>query len=502
MSPPDAPATLRAELESPLPPQLEAGQATGLFCSGVCFHGSRRVRGVEIVVDGARHRPAAWRMPRPDAHERFGGAAGSYRSGWWGTVPVFAGAAGGRVAIELAVRYDGGGEELASLAQLEVAETQGMALAPVPAGEGELIAVCMATYEPDPELLRAQIESLRAQTDTAWVCVISDDCSPPESFAEVERLIAGDERFAASRSESRLGFYRNFERAIRLAPGSAPLLAWCDQDDSWHPDKLATLRGAIGSMGLVYSDQRLVDPTGRVLAETLWRGRDNNHTDIASMLVANSVTGAASLFRRGVADLMVPFPDSPGLQFHDHWLGLVGLAAGDVGYVDRALYDYVQHEGAVFSEVSVDGRVAKLGSGPPWRALVERWRMAYFYGYLGREVQAQVLLARCGEGMEPAKRRALERFVAADRSAAALAWLVLRPVRRLMGRNDTLGSELQLATGPLWRRIAVARAGRRETPGPHPVHASFPDAGAMAFEQSRLRRWRSGRARGESAASG
>src|SRR5205085_2778655 len=105
--------------------------------------------------------------------------------------------------------------------------------------------------------------------------------------------------------------YRNFERALRMAPAEAELLALCDQDDRWYPDKLEVLREALGSALLVYSDQRLVDAAGRMVRESLWDGRRNNHTSLASMLIANSVHGAASLFRREVAELALPFPETP-----------------------------------------------------------------------------------------------------------------------------------------------------------------------------------------------
>ena len=55
----------------------------------------------------------------------------------------------------------------------------------------------------------------------------------------------GDPRFVVSRSPRRLGFYRNFERALSLAPRRARrYVALADQDDAWHPDKLETLLGA------------------------------------------------------------------------------------------------------------------------------------------------------------------------------------------------------------------------------------------------------------------
>jgi Glycosyl transferase family 2 len=413
-----------ATLESPLPATLPAGKGTAIFCWG------RSSGRSDIVVDGVPHRPSAAGM-----------AGGVY----WGVVPVPPREPG---TVEIAV--DG-----QPVGRIEVVEP-----APAPslgrAAPG-LIAVCMATYEPDPALLRVQLESLRAQTDTNWVCVVSDDAST----GAID--VGGDERFIVSRSDRRRGFYGNFERALRLAPAEAELVALCDQDDRWHPDKLATLRAALGGAAMAYSDQRLVDADGRVLRDTMWEGRRNNHTDIVSLLVANSVTGAATLFRRDVIDLALPFPDSPGLQFHDHWLGLVALAAGDVAYVDRPLYDYVQHGGAVFGDVTQTGRRAR-------RRLLRGGRGAYFLGYAGRAVQAQTLLARCATA--PAKRRALERYLAAERSPAAFAWLGLHGMTH---RAETLGSELELLRGIAWRHA-------------RPRDVTIPDP--LAFEQRRLRQWR------------
>src|SRR5215211_5596718 len=480
-----------AKLESPLPSSLPAGTATAVFCYGTCYHRHAAVAALELLVDGVRHRPAAVRMPRPDIFRMLHPAGRPspedpglrcYRSGFWGTVPIPARADGDRVELALAARL-AGGELVAPLGRIEIAASE---RAPSLGGaEPGLIAVCIATFEPDPALFRAQVESLRAQTDRRWVCVISDDCSGPDHFAAVSAAVDGDERFVVTRSERRLGFYRNFERALRLAPREAGLLALCDQDDRWRPEKLATLRAAIGGAMLAYSDQRLVDAGGRVLRETMWRGRRNNHTNLASLLVANSITGAATLFRREVAELALPFPDTPGLQFHDHWLGLVALAAGDIAYVDRPLYDYVQHPGAVFGEVTSE-RERRLRRAP-LRAL-RGGRGAYFLGYVAREAQARALLARCDARLTRAKRRALLRYVAADRSPAAFAWLAARSLRVLAGRTETLASETELVHGIVWRRLMPILAAGARKPGRRPCDASFPDP--LDFEQRRLRRWR------------
>jgi Glycosyl transferase family 2 len=468
---------LVAKLESPLPAVLPAGRGTAVFCYGSCFHPREKVAALALVVDGARRRVTAARMPRPDVYAADPGP-NAYRSGWWGTVPIRAQEAGRPVELALAVRLAGGAEQVVPLGRIAVEE------APVSATPDRgLVAICMATYEPDPALFRAQVESLRAQTHRHWVCVISDDCSSPRALAQIEATIAGDPRFSLSHSEVRRGFYRNFERALMLAPAEAGLVALCDQDDRWHPDKLEVLRGALGEALLAYSDQRLVDADGRVLRETLWRGRRNNHTDLVSLLVANTITGAATLFRRELADLALPFPDTPGLQFHDHWLGLVALAAGEIAYVDRPLYDYVQHGGAVFGDVS--------GGRPSRPGVLRGGRGAYFLGYVSREVQAEALLARCAPWLTAAKRRALERFVAAGRSPLALAWLAARSLRVLAGRTETLASETELVRGIVWRRLMPLLAAGAAGPGRRPCDATIPDP--LSFEQRRLRRWRARR---------
>ena len=462
------------DLERPLP-SLPVGAATAVFCLGSCFHRREAVAEVAVVVDGVRHRPTAFAMPRPDLlHSR--GEPSAYRSGFWGTVPIEAHETPGTVELEVSARLASGTELVAPLGRVEIVEPERPRppqRSPERSGR-RLIAVCMATYEPDMALFRAQIESLRSQTDDGWVCLISDDCSSPDRFEQMRQAVGPDPRFALWRWDQRLGFYRNFERALRMAPAEAELVALCDQDDRWHPEKLEVLRGALGGAQLVYSDQRLVDAEGRVLRETLWQGRRNNHTNLASLLVANSITGAATLFRREVVELMLPFPESPGFQFHDHWLGLVALASGAVAYVDRPLYDYVQHAGAVFGDVTHGSRTAVRRT-----KLLDSWRANYFYGYLAREVQAQTLLVRCST-LSATKRRVLERFVSSDRSPAAFLWLAARPLRRLMGLNETLGTETELAQGILWRWLTGLRRSRGD--------ASFP--GPASFNQRRLRRWR------------
>jgi glycosyltransferase involved in cell wall biosynthesis len=280
-----------------------------------------------------------------------------------------------------------------------------------------------------------------------------------------------------------------------LIPKEAEFAALCDHDDRWFPDKLEALRAAIGGAQLVFSDQRLVDARGRVLADTFWDGRRNNYTNLTSMMIANTITGSASLIRRDLLRYALPFPDIPGWQFHDHWLALVALASGGVAYVDRPLYDYVQHEGAVLGALlvrppDVDEKRPRVGPRTRLRETVLAWRADHFCGYLQTEVQAQILLARCDRRLTWRKRLALRRMLWNARSPIGLAWLAVRPLRRLVGRNETLGGEAQLVRGILWRHLIALRSIRRERPGRSAPDASAPLCGAYSPDLKRLRRWR------------
>jgi glycosyltransferase involved in cell wall biosynthesis len=509
-------AELDVTLDRPLPPAVPVGRATVVFCAGTCFHRYQRVTDLAITVNGVRHRPTAQRMPRRDRFrelhptlppEQAASVDGdsqsprdpelrSYRSGFWATVPIPPHDRTGELEVGVEARLADGMTASAPLGTIALVGRPEPPSYERPEVAGRpLIAICMATYNPDIELFRIQVESIRSQTDRDWVCLISDDCSEPERFEAIAEIVAGDERFVLSRAENHLSFYRNFERALGMVPAEAELVALSDHDDRWYPDKIEALRKAIGSAELAYSDLRRVDATGHVREETLWRRRRNNQTNLASLVISNTIVGAACLFRRRVIDFALPFPSGPGWDFHDHWLALVAMALGEVAYVDRPLYDYVQHPGAVLGRVA-SGRQPSARVGPPgvrarlrqWRGFPGRWRSAYFSLYLHRKFHAQVLLARCGAELTRRKRRALRLVAAAAHSPLAFAWLAIRPARALFARNETLGLEAVLVRGILWRYLIALQALGRKQPGGSADDASLPSPVPQRLGP-RQRRW-------------
>ncbi|HEY2439779.1 MAG TPA: glycosyltransferase [Solirubrobacteraceae bacterium] len=472
--------SLFARLDVPLPTELAVGEGTAVFVCGWCFAPHAQIRKLSFDLDGARHPVMAFGMPRLDPFaelhpgldpyataELTEDAASaedpelrSYRSGFWGLVPVAPASPGHRLELGLEAVLDDGTTIREPLAAMTVVVPEVAIAVDPPGGDGPLVAVCLATHNPPVDLLERQLNSIRAQTHRRWMCLISDDGSEPARFAELERAVAGDPRFRVSRSPRRLGFYRNFERALVMVPPEAGYVALCDQDDCWHPDKLTSLIAAIGDARLIYSDCRVVARDGTVISETYWSARRNNHTDMLSLLVANSVSGAATLLRRDLLDDALPFPPAQFAHYHDHWLALVALALGDIRFVDRPLYDYVQHGHATLGHAAAN-RMPSLRARLRRRDRRERvrmWRLHYFVDACRLMQCVAVLRLRCGDRITRPSRRAIERFAHAEHSWRSLALLGYRGALELAGRGQTLAAEWMLFRAFGWRRLLPATA--------------------------------------------
>jgi glycosyltransferase involved in cell wall biosynthesis len=475
--------TLHFQIESELPQALVVGSGTALFVCGWCYSPDARIRSLALVVDGERQAVLGHGMPRLDpfvalhptldpfqteAVEDDPASADdpqlhSYASGFWGVARIAPRASARDCRLELRAELDDGGTAIAHVARIPISTLAAPLSVNWPhAGRGPAVAICLASYNPPTALLQRQIESIRAQSHRNWICVISDDCSNSDRWRELQQLVDGDPRFYLSRSPRRLGFYHNFERALALAPADAEFVALADQDDFWYADKLETLLNALGDRRLVYSDARVVTRDGALISDTWWNQRHNNHTDMLSLLVANSVTGAASVFRRDLLSTALPFPPGQFAHYHDHWIALNALASGGIGYVDKPLYDYVQHGQASLGHAAANAMTPlreRLRHQRGARERVRMWRLHYYVDVCRLLALASILQLRHGPRMTASARRALVRFSAAEDSRRALARLAMRGLRDLSAStSETLGAEWMLAHAFLWRRLLALSA--------------------------------------------
>jgi len=348
-------------LDYDLSQALDVTRGNFLFLKGSCYDGQHEIRDLSLVVDGKAERIAHHSLCEPGSLELIAQGSDttgqSLTSAFWTTIKFDPVETNREVTLGLRATLDNAETtevELGVLrlhAGLPIRETANPT--EIEHGSSPLVAICMATYNPPADLLKRQIDSLIAQTHRNWVCIINDDCSDDAAYEQITKLAAQDSRIQVFRNRTRLGFYRNFERCLNLIPDGVEFIAFCDQDDEWYPEKLETCLAAFDrDTYLVFSDLKVVSRDGEVLSDTYWSRRQNHYSDLGALLFANTVTGAASLFRRELLEGMLPFPQVPGHMFHDQWAGCVALAKGRIKYVDRPLYSYCQHGRNVFGHAA------------------------------------------------------------------------------------------------------------------------------------------------------
>lgn len=326
-------------------------------------------------------------------------------------------------------------------------------------GNEPLVAICMATFNPPIALFRKQIQSIIDQAYQNWTCIISDDNSSSELLTEISKTISNDSRFTLVVSETRLGFYRNFERCLSLAPTNADYIALADQDDYWSPEKLRlTLSGFDRSACLTYCDMNVVDQQSNILANTFWNNRLNNYTDFTSLILVNTVTGASMIFNRELLESILPFPDQIKGLFHDHWIALIALATGKIAFVNAPLYNYTQHSSNVIGFRELDGNPLLRTIYYNLKSLTtiegrQQAKEIYFDHVVRLSALAKALENRTDESLSYGKRISLRLLQKLDTSLLSALWLALRGLKNWRTVSKTNGAEYHILLGVIWRHF-------------------------------------------------
>jgi glycosyltransferase involved in cell wall biosynthesis len=441
-------------LDDPLPLVLPVMEGNYLLLRGWAFSPQFPTHRLEVQVGKIVHLVDRHSMGRPDVFKQVfpvkDPAGHSLFSGFWAMVPFSRQEYAYSVPVTFIATAEDGRTAKRTVGAIWITPTVRKPLGPEWLEDGPRVAICMATYNPPVALFRRQVESLKSQTHSNWICIVTDDQSSDEIWREMLTTVGDDPRFHLFRNAERLNFYRNFEEAMLRVPFDAHFVALCDQDDRWDSDKLETLLNAFEpDTQLAYSDCRLTDAEGKVYFHTFWHNRRNNYTNLQALLVANTVTGAASLFRAALLDKVLPLPPRIGDAYHDHWLAVVAMANGNIVYVDRPLYDYVQHDANVIGHNyrSAPGflrygfEVIRRLHNP--RQAFRAARTVANQGQIKFEyVLRTVLFAKCillrHSDIKPKRRRIFEKFARFD---ASLLTPFSEKVKATIERRPTLNLE-------------------------------------------------------------
>jgi len=194
------------------------------------------------------------------------------------------------------------------------------------------VSVVLCTYN-GARFLEEQVKSILEQTYPIGELIISDDASTDSTPELIRRFSEQDSRIRMIMLEENIGFSANFQQAIQQA--SCDLIATADQDDIWHPEKIARLVAALDSnVSLIYCDS--VKFTNDIpIAPKASRGNKKiEGSDPRKIAVYNTVSGHAMLIRKGL--LLSAFPLPSGV-YYDWWLAVVAMTRDRVQFLPDIL---------------------------------------------------------------------------------------------------------------------------------------------------------------------
>jgi glycosyltransferase involved in cell wall biosynthesis len=250
------------------------------------------------------------------------------------------------------------------------------------------ISVAMCTYNGD-RFLRDQLDSIAGQERLPDELVVRDDSSS-DGTVEILRAFASSSRFPVRCmiNERNIGSTKNFENAIASCSGNIIVLA--DQDDIWHPAKLARVENIFSSsprIGAVFSDAEVVDENMKDLGYRLWEaaGFDSRMqrrflkgNAIEILLKNNVATGATMAFRADYIKLLLPIPTG---WVHDCWIALLVSFLADLEMIPDPLIRYRQHPdnqigGRKYGFVGKISRSLEIDSNA-YLSVADNYKLAY-----------------------------------------------------------------------------------------------------------------------------
>jgi glycosyltransferase involved in cell wall biosynthesis len=221
------------------------------------------------------------------------------------------------------------------------------------------------------KFLPATLESIIAQTEPRWECVVVDDGSSDDTYSVAAGYQRNDSRIRVIRVENGGASHARNEGFRRIST-SSEYVTFMDSDDLWLPHAVETLlraavlnQNAIGSHGL----GEFIDALGMPLSPGVWAESGRNRLGIEgrrlirwpldrptsfAVLINGNVLFPPGLLltRRRVYELAGPFDEA--LNGPEDWDMLIRLSRfGDLEFVNDVILQYRRHGSNLGANTSV-----------------------------------------------------------------------------------------------------------------------------------------------------
>ena len=215
-----------------------------------------------------------------------------------------------------------------------------------------MVTILLATLNGE-KYLKAQLESIAAQTYENWQLVVGDDGSTDQTL-EILKEFQKEHPNQVTIYENNPPFGSakgNFINLLRNSYG--PHFMFCDQDDVWKRDKIYLTLQKMEALEtrygdkvpiLVHSDLSVVDENLEMVAESFFQYANlPKRVMLNRLIVQNSVTGCTVMINRCLQQFFLRQLPIPKIIMHDYWAALIAKVFGKIGFVNEPTMLYRQH---------------------------------------------------------------------------------------------------------------------------------------------------------------
>jgi len=210
------------------------------------------------------------------------------------------------------------------------------------------VNIVLSVYDPNIDFLIKQLISINEQTYPNIEVIIHDDCIYNRCDITIfdQWLTKVHYRLLPYLNEN-LGYTKAFERLVSQTDGD--YIAFCDQDDIWHKDKIEKCVNELESSGslLVATDRMIINEEDEITCTSV-RANSNKPYDSwhsgddickYNMFICYAV-GMSIMVNGDLARNAVPFSIYTG---HDKWIIACASAEGNVSFIEEPLVKYRRH---------------------------------------------------------------------------------------------------------------------------------------------------------------
>lgn len=197
------------------------------------------------------------------------------------------------------------------------------------------ISVVMASFNGE-KYIEEQIKSILVNLSDDDELIISDDLSTDLTRDVVRKF--NDSRIILLPVEGRLGYQKNFEKAISSSSGK--FIFFSDQDDICLPSRIKASLSELNNKGCVIGDAIVTDQYLCTISESFFLSRNYNKFSAARLFIKPVAIGATMACTRSFLQSSMPFP--VGIP-HDHWLSVLAALRSELSVIPTPFILYRRH---------------------------------------------------------------------------------------------------------------------------------------------------------------